>query len=73
MFKSKTSHLIATIIMLAFFIYLLTYVVIQWSSLMQTNRFRLFISIVLSAICIYRSIDYFLEWRNRSKPDTEAE
>lgn len=73
MFKSKTSYLIAGFIMLAFSIYLLIYVSTHWSSLMQNNRLLLFTRMILGALFTYKTIDYFIEWRNWGKPDTEAE
>jgi hypothetical protein len=73
MFKSKTSYLVATIIMLGFAIYSMTYVITYWSSLMQNDRMLLFHRMILGALFTYKTIDYFIEWRNWGKPDTEAE
>ncbi|QNA46427.1 hypothetical protein [Lacibacter sediminis] len=72
MFKSKTFYFIRMIIFLAFAVYLITYVCMNWSRLIQSDRMLLFMRILGSAYFTYKAIDYFIEWRNWGKPDTEA-
>ena len=73
MFKSKTSTLIATIIMASFAIYLIVYVVRRWNELMENDRMRLFMRILITVFVIYKAIDYLSKWRNWGKSHTDAE
>jgi uncharacterized protein YqhQ len=67
MSKSTSSAFIKLLLMLVLAVFLIVYTLVNWNSLMQTNRFRLFILILLGALSIYRLIDHFLEWRNSRK------
>lgn len=73
MFKSKTSTLIATIIMASFAIYLIVYVVSRWNELMENDRMLLFMRILITVFVIYKAIDYLSKWRNWGKSHTDAE
>lgn len=73
MFKSKTSYRNFSIAFMAFAIGLAVNIFIQWNSLMESNRMRLFIYVVWAALFTFKAIDYFLEWRNFGKPKSVEE
>lgn len=73
MFRSKNSYLIASIVMMIFALYLVSFVISRWSDLMQQDRMLLFMRILGSALFTYKTIDYFIEWRNWGKPYSEED
>ncbi len=70
---SKNKLLIFGNIFLLAAISLLLSIFMQWNSLMETNRERLFFRIIFFVLSAYKAIDYFLQWRNSGKPQTEEE
>ena len=73
MFESKKRHLIFSIIMMLGVIFVVSDMAVRWNILMETNRMRLFINIILAVIFTTKSIDHFIQWRNygKSKPEHE--
>ena len=73
MFESKKRHLIFSIIMMLGVIFVVSDMAVRWNILMETNRMRLFINIILTIIFTSKSIDHFIQWRNHGKPKAEQE
>ena len=73
MFESKRYHLIFSIIMMLGVIFVVSDIAMRWHTLMETNRMRLFINIILTVIFSSKSIDHFIQWRNHGKPKAEQE
>jgi sterol desaturase/sphingolipid hydroxylase (fatty acid hydroxylase superfamily) len=67
MLQSKSFALFRTLLMLAFAVVLIAALLVKWDNFMQTDPTRLFILMLLTALCIYRFIDYLLKWRNWGK------
>jgi hypothetical protein len=53
-------------------IFIIFDVSMRWTSLIQTNRMRLFFNIIWIALFASKSIDHFIQWRNYGKTDPEA-
>lgn len=73
MFKSKTSYLVFSIILMALAVISIVYVSVNWSRLMESNRMSLFTSIIWAVLFAYKAFDNFWEWRNHGKPIAEEE
>lgn len=73
MFESKRYHLIFSIILMLVVIFVVSDMAMRWNYMMETNRMRLFINIILSVIFTSKSIDHVIQWRNHGKPKAEEE
>ena len=73
MFESKKRHLIFSIIMMLGVIFVVSDMAMRWNFLMETNRWRLFINIIMTVIFTAKAIDHFIQWRNYGKSKAEQE
>ncbi len=73
MFKPKAFYLIRFVVILACMVYLLYEITTDWTRLMEQDRFRLFMRIIILVIPTGYTIDYFLQWMNREKSKLEKE